>query len=143
VAGDGCEVCALVRGETSNGDAQIYESPTAVAFLVSRDIQRGYAIVSCRQHVVEPFELPDDDAAAYWADVMRVGQAVQSLYEPKKVNYETWGNSQPHLHTHIVPRYEIDPHPGGGFPFWEIRDPSPLSAEALARDAAALRAILG
>jgi diadenosine tetraphosphate (Ap4A) HIT family hydrolase len=143
VAGEGCEVCALVRGEASNGDPKIYESRTAVAFLVSRDIQRGYAIVSCRKHVVEPFELPDDEAAAYWADVLRVGHAVHSLYRPKKLNYETWGNGQPHLHTHIVPRYEVDPHPGGGFPFWEIHDPPPLSADELARDADALRAILG
>lgn len=142
VAGDGCEVCALVRGEASNGDPCIYESPTAVAFLVSRDIQRGYVIVSCRQHVVEPFELTVGDAAAYWADILRVGRAVQSLYGPKKLNYETWGNGQPHLHTHIVPRYEVDPHPGGGFPFWEVRDPSSLPTDELERDAAALRALL-
>lgn len=142
VAGEGCEVCALVRGETSNGDPRIYESPTAVAFLVSRDIQRGYVIVSCRQHVVEPFELSAGDSAASWADILRVGRAVHSHYGPKKLNYETWGNGQPHLHTHIVPRYEVDPHPGGGFPFWEVRDPSALPRDALERDAAALRALL-
>jgi ATP adenylyltransferase len=119
-----------------------YESPTAVAFLVSRDIQRGYVIVSCRQHVVEPFELPDDKAAAYWADILRVGRAVHSLYGPKKLNYETWGNGQPHLHTHIVSRYDVDPHPGGGFPFWDVHDPPLLSPEDLARDVSALREIL-
>ena len=114
-----------------------------MAFLVSRDIQRGYVIVSCRQHVVEPFELPDDKAAAYWSDILRVGQALHSAYSPKKLNYETWGNGQPHFHTHIVPRYEGDRNPGGGFPFWEIHDPPLFSTELLERDAEALRAILG
>ena len=142
VAGEGCGVCAIVRGEEPNGDPVIYESATAVGFLVRRDIQRGYVIVACRAHVVEPFELPAAEAAAYWADILRVGRALHGYYRPKKLNYETWGNGQPHLHTHVVPRYEIDPHPGGGFPFWEVGNPPPLPDDELARDADALRALL-
>jgi diadenosine tetraphosphate (Ap4A) HIT family hydrolase len=142
VAGEGCGVCAIVRGEESNGDLVIYESPTAVGFLVRRDIQRGYVIVSCRSHVVEPFELPRDEAAAYWTDILRVGRALHAYFLPKKLNYETWGNGQPHLHTHIVPRYEIDPHPGGGFPFWKVRDQTSIPDDELAHDADALRALL-
>ena len=38
-----------------------------------------------------------------------------------KMNYETLGNSLPHLHTHLVPRYTDDPRPG---------QPFPLSAQA-------------
>jgi diadenosine tetraphosphate (Ap4A) HIT family hydrolase len=125
-----------------NGDPKIYESPWVVAFLVRRDIQRGYAIVSCRPHVIEPFDLPPEDAAAYWTDVMRVARAIYTHFSPKKLNYETWGNGEPHLHTHIVPRYEVDPHPGGGFPFWLVNDPPPIPEDDLIRDASALRAIL-
>jgi diadenosine tetraphosphate (Ap4A) HIT family hydrolase len=29
-----------------------------------------------------------------------------------KMNYETLGNSPPHLHTHVMPRYADDPKPG-------------------------------
>ena len=135
-------VCALVRGELSNGDPQIYESPWVVAYLVRRDIQRGYAIASCRMHVVEPFDLAAADATAYWADVMRVGRAVHTNFGPKKLNYETWGNGEPHLHTHIVPRYEVDPNPGGGFPFWAVHNPPLIPDQDLARDAGALRTLL-
>lgn len=142
VSGEECGICPVVRGEVANGDAKIYESPWAVAFLVQRDIQRGYAIVSCRAHVVEPFDLPSEDAAAYWADVTRVGRAIYSHFSPKKLNYETWGNGEPHLHTHIVPRYDVDPHPGGGFPFWLVNAPPPILDDDLARDASALRTIL-
>jgi diadenosine tetraphosphate (Ap4A) HIT family hydrolase len=142
VSGEECGVCPLVRGEVSNGDPKIYESSWVVAFLVRHDIQRGYVIVSCRTHVVEPFDLPSEGAVAYWADVMRVGRAVYTHFRPKKLNYETWGNGEPHLHTHIVPRYEIDPNPGAGFPFWLVHDPPPIPDDDLARDARALRAIL-
>jgi diadenosine tetraphosphate (Ap4A) HIT family hydrolase len=142
VSGEDCGVCALLRGDASNRDPQIYESPSAVAYLRRPDIQRGYVIVSCRTHVLEPFELPDDEAAAYWADVLRVARAVHARFQPKKINYETWGNGEPHLHTHIVPRYEIDPNPGGGFPFWKVHDPPMISDDQLAPDVAALRALL-
>jgi prepilin-type processing-associated H-X9-DG protein len=78
----------------------------------------GYAIVVWRDgHVVEPLDLSDEAAAAYWADVLRVGRAVREHFSPKKLNYETQGNVEPHLHTHVVPRYEDDPNPSGGFPF--------------------------
>ena len=64
VSGEVCDVCALVRGDAPNGDPVIYESPWAVAYLKHHDIQRGYVIVSCRSHVVEPFDLPTDEAGA-------------------------------------------------------------------------------
>lgn len=37
-------------------------------------------------------------------------------YGPLKMNYETLGNTVPHLHTHLIPRYVADPNPGGPFP---------------------------
>jgi diadenosine tetraphosphate (Ap4A) HIT family hydrolase len=142
VAGEACGVCAALRGDAPYGDPVIYESSWSVASLRRHDIQRGYAIVACRTHVVEPFELSEHDAAAYWRDVLRVGRALHAHFAPKKLNYETWGNAEPHLHTHVVPRYEVDPHPGGGFPFWLVNDPRPLPEGELARDVAALRALL-
>jgi diadenosine tetraphosphate (Ap4A) HIT family hydrolase len=135
-------VCASLSGERPYGDPVIFESPSTVAYLRRHEIQRGYAIVACRAHVVEPFDLPDDEAAAYWGDILRVGRALRTHFSPKKLNYETWGNGEPHLHTHIVPRYEIDPHPGGGFPFWLVTDPPLLPADELAGDVEALRSLL-
>ena len=39
--------------------------------------------------------------------------------QPVKLNYDLLGNSLPHLHTHVVPRYADDPKPGWPFPFPE------------------------
>ena len=33
-----------------------------------------------------------------------------------KLNYDILGNSLPHLHTHVMPRYADDPKPGWPFP---------------------------
>ncbi|MFE2867711.1 hypothetical protein [Embleya sp. NPDC059259] len=40
------------------------------------------------------------------------GRAVEDVFGPWKVNYETLGNALPHLHTHVIPRHRDDPAPG-------------------------------
>jgi diadenosine tetraphosphate (Ap4A) HIT family hydrolase len=142
ISGDECGVCASLRGDAPYGDPAIYESPRTIAYLRRHDIQRGYTIVIWRDHVVEPLDLADEAAAAHWADVLRVGRALREHFAPKKLNYETLGNLEPHLHTHVVPRYEADPNPGGRFPFRTIQDPPLLPEDVLERDVAALRALL-
>jgi diadenosine tetraphosphate (Ap4A) HIT family hydrolase len=143
ISGDECGVCVSLRRDAPYGDPTIYESPWTIAYLRRRDIQRGYAIVVWRDgHVVEPLDLSEEAAAAYWAEVLRVGRALREHFSPKKLNYETQGNGEPHVHTHVVPRYQDDPNPGGGFPFWTIHDPPLIPDAELARDVGALRALL-
>ncbi len=106
------------------------------------DIQRGLSVVVWRgRHVVEPTELTDAEAAAYGREVLRVARALQAVLQPIKLNYDVLGNSSPHLHTHIVPRYAEDPRPGWPFPFPDP-DPQAMPEDRLLRDAEALRAAM-
>ncbi|MDQ3689724.1 MAG: HIT domain-containing protein [Chloroflexota bacterium] len=66
-------------------------------------------LVVSRRHVIEPYELPADESAQFWADAMRAAVAVASVVRPVKVNYEIHGNTIPHLHLHIFPRFRGDP----------------------------------
>lgn len=72
----------------------------------------GYACVVAKRHVVEPFELAADDQSAFWLEAMQVAQVLSVLYEPMKLNYEIHGNTIPHLHMHLYPRFEGDPYSG-------------------------------
>jgi diadenosine tetraphosphate (Ap4A) HIT family hydrolase len=69
--------------------------------------------VVSKRHVVEPYELAPDERRAFWEEAMVVAQALASLYEPVKMNYEIHGNTVPHLHLHLFPRYERDPYGTG------------------------------
>jgi diadenosine tetraphosphate (Ap4A) HIT family hydrolase len=97
----------------------------------------GYVCVVSKQHVVEPYELPPAAMDAFWREAMLVARAVAELLKPSKMNYEIHGNTIPHLHMHLFPRFAGDPHEGG--PIDPSRAPFTRSPEELGRLAAAIR----
>jgi diadenosine tetraphosphate (Ap4A) HIT family hydrolase len=141
--GEGCPMCAQGRPDETLYGIRIYAGEVSDAYLQRVGIQRGYTVSIWRgRHVAEPTELARDEASEYWLEVLRVGRALEEYLEPVKLNYDLLGNSVPHLHTHVMPRYADDPRPGWPFPFPED-DPPPHPLDELRRDATALRALLG
>jgi diadenosine tetraphosphate (Ap4A) HIT family hydrolase len=141
--GEGCPMCAQGRPDETSYGARIFAGKVSDAYLQRADIQRGYTISIWRgRHVAEPTELEPDEASAYWLEMLRVARALESHLQPVKMNYDLLGNSLPHLHTHLVPRYPDDPRPGWPFPFPE-GESAPIEEKAFRRDVEALRGWLG
>jgi diadenosine tetraphosphate (Ap4A) HIT family hydrolase len=46
-------------------------------------------------------------------DLQRVAGALQEITGAVKMNYEIHGNTSPHLHVHLFPRYRGDPFENG------------------------------
>ena len=142
LSGDGCRFCADGRPDATDHAVRYFAGEVSDAYLIRADIQRGLSVVVWRgRHVVEPTELGDAEAAAYGREVMRVARAIQIVTQPVKLNYDVLGNSVPHLHTHLVPRYAEDPRPGWPFPF-PNPDPPPMPDDRLMADVEALRRAL-
>ena len=140
--GQGCPMCEQGRPDETPYGTRIRAGGVADAYLQRADIQRGYTVVVWRgRHVAEPTELEPEEAAAYWLEVVEVARALERHLDPVKTNYNVLGNSLPHLHTHIVPRYADDPRPGWPFPFPE-GDVPPIDEPAFRADVDALRELL-
>ena len=144
--GKDCPMCAEGRPDDLRGNMRVAAGLVSDAFLVRQDVgQRGYCVVIWRgRHVADPTELTADEASQYFAEVLRVGRAVEKRYQPIKMNFEMLGNSLPHLHTHVVPRYLDDGEPGHPAHFMRIdlEDEPKIPEAEYARDVAALRAVL-
>jgi diadenosine tetraphosphate (Ap4A) HIT family hydrolase len=54
----------------------------------------------------------------------------------------TLGNTVPHLHTHVLPRYQDDPAPGRAVAWEAIFAADPVPESGLHRQAADLRGLL-
>jgi diadenosine tetraphosphate (Ap4A) HIT family hydrolase len=88
---------------------------------------------------VEPFQLSSADSAAFWADAMTVAHVLSDLYEPTKMNCEIHGNTIPHLHMHLYPRFARDLYEGA--PIDPRRHTFTRTAEELERLREALRTL--
>jgi diadenosine tetraphosphate (Ap4A) HIT family hydrolase len=74
---------------------------------------KGYVWLPLRRHVIELHELTDTEGAAFIRDIQRVSRALSAVTGAVKLNYEIHGNTVPHLHLHIFPRYPGDRFEGG------------------------------
>jgi len=145
-AGKSCPMCGEGRPDETHGNARIFAGRLSDAYLVRGDVgQPGYTIVVWRgRHVADLTELSDADAATYLREVLIVARALESHYKPAKLNLEMLGNTVPHLHTHVIPRYVTDDSPGEPVRF--MRQPDlhrePIPDGGFHRDVAALRVAL-
>jgi diadenosine tetraphosphate (Ap4A) HIT family hydrolase len=98
---------------------------------------RGNVTIFTKRHVVEPYELPTDELQAFFATVATVARAIDEVVRPVKLNYEIHGNTNPHLHLHLFPRY-----PGDAFEGGPIR-PSELHVTHSEEEIAAFTAAIG
>ena len=79
---------------------------------------RGYCLlVFDSHHAVALDELSQSEYLDYLSDLRLCTKAIRAALHPDHMNLELLGNSNPHLHWHIVPRYKSDPR--WGQPIWE------------------------
>jgi diadenosine tetraphosphate (Ap4A) HIT family hydrolase len=143
IAGRDCPLCTTGPPSDTDHALHVTELEFVDVRLERRSRLPGYCVVVWRHgHVVEPTDLDPDLAAGYWRDVLAVARAVQSRFEPVKLNFLTLGNLVPHLHTHVVPRHEVDPAPGGFLPWDDLFADEPTPAAELDRQAEDLRLLL-
>jgi len=75
----------------------------------------GRVIVAYRGHVSEIVDLNPEQLQGFMADVARAARLLHKMFQPQKVNYGAYGDLNPHLHFHLVPKYEGQFEWGGIF----------------------------
>jgi diadenosine tetraphosphate (Ap4A) HIT family hydrolase len=93
-----------------------YESRTSVAKLNPDQAFEGYTFLTLKWHEEELYKLADKDRKQFLEDMSLVASTLAKTFKPDKMNYELLGNSMPHLHWHLIPRYTTDPM--WGRPIW-------------------------
>ncbi len=113
VRGEGCPACAEVMSSEQANEQGFFVADLDVSRLrlASNQFVTGYCILLCHRHVREPYELSKRERSMFFEDTMRVGRALEQVFNSIKMNFEILGNAVPHLHCHIKPRYYGDPAP--------------------------------
>ena len=109
----GCVLCEGVGGRL------VFE---ASAFRVIHAEEAGFPgfyRVIWRDHAAEFSDLPVADRTLCMEAVATVEQCLRDHLAPTKINLAALGNMVPHLHWHVIARYE-----------WDTRFPAPVWAAA-------------
>lgn len=89
----------------------------------------GNCVVLSKKHYSEFNDIPLNDLTNFMSDVQKTGKALKDISKAVKINYELHGNTVPHLHIHLFPRYIDDLFPSGPIDF-TITEPSPYESKA-------------
>lgn len=96
--------------------ANVGDNPYAIiklksGWVVIGDVQPldGYCLLLSDPVASDLNSLSEADRVQYCLDMTRIGDALLATTNAYRINYETWGNSEAALHTHIMPRYLDEP----------------------------------
>lgn len=128
---DDCIFCAIVDGEIPS--RTVYEDEETLAFLDANPLAPGHVLVIPKSHHERLDELPDELAGAVLERLHQLVSPVESAVDADGSNVafnngSAAGQEVPHVHGHIIPRFEDD----GGRPIHVVAGSRPeLSDEEL------------
>ena len=93
--------------------------PSGWAVMGQKQVLRGYCLLLPDPVVPQLNSLEPEARDRFMADLGRLGQAVLVATSALRINYAIFGNLEPALHAHVLPRYADEPeamrtvHPWG------------------------------
>ncbi|MEY3950454.1 MAG: hypothetical protein RJB21_212 [Pseudomonadota bacterium] len=97
-----CPLC------TADGGELIWKNDELRVILANEPEYPGFCRVIWNSHISEMTSLAIPSRSGLMQVVMKVEQAIIEVMQPDKVNLAALGNMVPHLHWHVIPRYQQD-----------------------------------
>ncbi len=98
----GCELCEQAGGEL------IWQNEQLRVVLVNDKHFTGFTRVIWQEHVSEMTDLKPEERSQLMKTVFLVETIQREVLKPTKVNVASLGNITPHIHWHVIPRFEQD-----------------------------------
>lgn len=127
-----CIFCNIVQGKISNHT--VYEDSQALAFLDIHPRTKGHTVVIPKIHAETIFDLNEELLKSLLPAVQRTTERLEQVLSPNGYNIgwnhgEAGGQAVPHLHVHIMPRWDGD---GGSNMHGIVNNPGEMSVEEVA-----------
>jgi diadenosine tetraphosphate (Ap4A) HIT family hydrolase len=100
---------ALVQA-ARDGDARVIaRMPSGWAMFGERQFLPGYALLLPDPVVADIHSLAQPERTQFLIDMTELGAALLAVSGALRINYAIFGNLEPALHAHVVPRYADEP----------------------------------
>lgn len=129
---ESCIFCKIVAGEIPNHT--VYEDSKTLAFLDIAPRAKGHTLVIPKVHAETLFDLNEELVKDLSVAVKKTMEALDRTLQPEGYSVgwnhgEAGGQEVPHLHVHIMPRWNGD---GGANQHAIINNPGDISVEEVA-----------
>ena len=79
----------------------------------------GYCLLLPYEKVSTLNNLDYKQRSEYLLDMSLIGDAIQEVCNPRRINYSIYGNTDAFLHAHIFPRYDWEAEERKPMPVWQ------------------------
>ena len=91
----------IVQGEIPS--YKIAETDDCYAFLDINPLSKGHTLVIPKKEVDYVFDLDEDTYRSLFSFAKKVGVAIESVIECKRIGIIVYGLDVPHAHVHLIP----------------------------------------
>ncbi len=116
-----CPFCTLPP------DRMLRQNKLALIIRDAHPVSPGHTLIIPKRHIASYFEASEDEKATLWALVDVAKELIETEFKPAAYNIgindgPAAGQTVPHLHIHLIPRYEGDREDPRGGVRWVIPD---------------------
>ncbi|OVE76205.1 hypothetical protein BVX97_02105 [bacterium E08(2017)] len=114
-----CIFCKIIAGELPS--SKIYEDENTLAFMDIGPVMKGHALVIPKVHCDPITDAPDEALSHTIKSVKKVANAIKKGLRADGINVaqangKSAGQLVPHVHFHLIPRYDDEPQPRNWIP---------------------------
>jgi diadenosine tetraphosphate (Ap4A) HIT family hydrolase len=106
----------IIAAKKANNPARVIQLNSGFVVMNNSQFLPGYCLLLAYPQVGALNDLTPEARAIFLTDMGVLGEAIEKVCQPKRMNYAILGNQDPFLHAHLIPRYE-----------WEAEAFKPLS----------------
>jgi diadenosine tetraphosphate (Ap4A) HIT family hydrolase len=99
---ENCRYCA----DPGDIAVKVAELEATCLYLTRDQTYRGRCVLFLKDHKTEVFQMEPQELEAFARDMAKATKAMYSAFSPGKINYGAYGDTYPHLHFHLVPKYK-------------------------------------
>mgnify|MGYP003701366145 FL=1 len=99
-----CPLCV------ANNEEILLQTEKLRVIAVHNEATPAFCRVIWQAHVAEMTDLSASERHELMEMVYRVEQAMREVLQPTKINLASLGNVVPHLHWHVIARFQADAH---------------------------------
>ncbi|MGV3465366.1 MAG: HIT family protein [Heyndrickxia sp.] len=101
----------------------VFENEHCMFLQMPQEVLIGSGLIIPKKHRETVFDLTEEEWIATYSLLQKVKDLLDEQYSPDGYNvgwncYPTGGQSIPHAHLHVVPRYQDEPFAGKGIRHW-------------------------